>query len=207
MRRCFLVGAAPKAAHIAPQPGDFVIAADGGYNHLLAQAITPDLLIGDMDSITGALPEGIPCIKASAEKDDTDLVLAFEEGYRRGCRHFVLAGASSNERMDHSMANLQLLVKAAKRGASAILQDEAYSTTAIAGPGELRFTGTGTVSVLAYGGQATGVTIEGMKYNITGETLLGDTPRGVSNELAGDGRVSVQDGVLLIFWGTGIEHS
>ena len=206
MQRCFLVGAAPKAVRIAPQQGDFVIAADGGYHHLLEQAIVPDLIIGDMDSIQSKLPQGIPTIQVPAEKDDTDLVLAFHEGCRCGFRRFVLTGASGG-RMDHSMANLQLLVKAAKLGALAVMQDEDHCATAIAGPGELALRGSGTVSVFAYGEQATGVTIEGMKYNIAGETLLGDTPRGVSNELHGDGRVSVREGLLLIFWETGVEHT
>lgn len=204
MQRCFLVGAAPNAVPITPKPGDFVIAADGGYHHLLKQAITPDLVIGDMDSIHGKLPEGTPGITLPAEKDDTDLVLAFWEGYNRGFRHFILTGASGG-RMDHCMGNLQLLVKAAKLGAHAVMQDKEYHVTALIGPGELHLRGTGTASVFAYGKQATGVTIQGMKYNIARETLHGDTPRGVSNELAGEGHIAVQQGVLLIFWETGIE--
>ena len=203
MQRCFLVGAAPEAAPIAPQPGDFVIAADGGYAHLLRQGVVPDLIVGDMDSVAQPLPGDIPRVTAPAEKDDTDLVLAFWEGHRRGFRHFVLTGAGGG-RIDHHVASLQLLVKAARLGARAVMQDEAFSATVLAGPGELRLGGRGTVSVFAYGEQAAGVTIEGMKYNIACETLLGDTPRGVSNELDGDGRIALQEGVLLIFWETGI---
>ena len=199
MRCCYLVGAAPKAWRIDPRPGDFVIAADGGCDHLRRWGVTPDLIVGDMDSITGALPQGVPCVKVPAEKDDTDLVLAFEEGHRRGHRRFVLTGASSSERMDHTMANLQLLVRAARRGAFAVMRDASYSAAAIAGPGELHLRGSGTVSVFAYGEQAAGVTIEGMKYNIADETLRGDTPLGVSNELAGNGRVAVEHGVLLVY--------
>jgi len=205
MQRCFLVGAAPGALRIAPQPGDFIVAADGGCDHLGCWDIAPDLIVGDMDSIIGDLPSNILNVTVPAEKDDTDLMLAFNEGYRRGFRYFIFTGASGG-RMDHSMANLQLLIKAAKLGAIAVMQDEAFSATALVGPGELRLRGTGTVSVFAYGEQATGVTIKGMKYNIEQETLHGDTPRGVSNELAGEGSITVGQGILLIFWETGVEH-
>ena len=204
MHTCFLVGAAPTAAHITPQPGDFIIAADGGLHHLLAQGIAPDLVIGDMDSLQGELPAGIPCIKHPAEKDDTDLALAFWEGYHRGFRRFVLIGAGGG-RFDHSVANLQLLVKAAKLGTQTVMHNEDGFVTALAGPGKIAFNGSGTVSVFAYGEQSTGVTIMGMKYNITNETLLGDTPRGVSNEAMGQGHIAVQQGTLLIFYEAGIE--
>jgi thiamine pyrophosphokinase len=204
MQTCFLVGAAPGAARIAPKPGDIVIAADGGCDHLLQWGIAPDFIVGDMDSIS-TLPEDIPCLKAPAEKDETDLALAFWEGYSRGMRRFVLTGASGG-RMDHSVANLQLLVKAAKLGVYAVMQDEAYGVTALAGPESLKLGGRGVVSVFAYGEEAAGVTIQGMKYNIMNETLKGDTPRGVSNELDGEGVIAAERGVLLIFWETGIEY-
>ena len=201
MNTCFLVGAAPQAARIAPQPGDFVIAADGGCGHLLQWGLTPDFIVGDMDSLTVALPHGVPCLTLPAEKDETDLERAFFEGYSRGMRRFVLTGATSGGRMDHSVANLQLLVKAAGLGAFAVLRDEAYCATALVDQGELRLHGSGTVSVFAYGKEAAGVTIQGMKYNITGETLKGDAPRGVSNELlGGEGLITMESGTLLIFW-------
>ena len=38
---------------------DYVICADGGYDIAALQGIRPDLILGDFDSITGTLPEGI----------------------------------------------------------------------------------------------------------------------------------------------------
>ena len=205
MQTCFLVGAASNAVRIAPQAGDFVIAADGGYDHLVRWGIVPDMIVGDIDSLQSALPENISHTISPAEKDDTDMALAFWEGHRRGFRHFVLVGANSNERPDHTMANLQLLVKAAALGATAIMQDETWQATAIHGPGELHLSGTGTVSVFAYGEQATGVTIAGMKYDISNATLFGNRPLGVSNELADRGTVSVAQGTLLVYALAGVQ--
>jgi len=202
MHTCYLVGAAPQAVRIAPQAGDFIIAADGGLRHLQAWGVNANYLVGDMDSFQGKLPD-MPHAIYPAEKDDTDLALAMEIGLRTGYARFVLTGCTGG-RADHTFANLQLLVQAAKRGVQAVMIDEKHTVTAIAGPGELALQGTGTVSVFAYGECAEGVTITGMKYNITGETLLGDMPRGISNELDGKGSVTLAQGILLVYFSKGI---
>ncbi|MCL2446469.1 MAG: thiamine diphosphokinase [Oscillospiraceae bacterium] len=198
MHTCYIVGAAPQAVRIAPQAGDFTIAADGGLHHLQAWGVEPDYLIGDMDSLQSELPSGISHVKYPAEKDDTDLALALEEALRRGYTRVVLTGCTGG-RADHTFANLQLLVQAAKRGVQAVMLDEDYTLTALVGPGELTLQSHGTVSVFAYGERAEGVTITGMKYEIANETLYGDVPRGISNELDGTGTVAVERGVLLVY--------
>jgi len=205
MRTCYLVGAAPEAARIQPGPGDFVIAADGGYDHLLDWGIVPDFIVGDLDSLRHPLPEGVPCRKAPAEKDETDMALAFWEGWLRGCRRFEIVGASG-ARPDHTLANLQLLVQAARCGAFVLLRDGGYCAAAITDQGELRLRGAGTVSVFAYGEEARGVNLLGMKYTLENGTLRDDTPQGVSNALeGGDALISLTSGVLMIFWEQDIE--
>ena len=200
MPTCFLVGAAPEAAD-APRvsPGDFVIAADGGMDHLRRWGIVPDLVVGDMDSLQTGLPDDTPSRLFPAEKDSTDMELALEEGLRHGYRRFELLGASG-DRPDHTFANLQLLVKAAKRGATAILHMDGWRCTALCGKSRIQLTGKGLVSVFAYGEKAKGVTITGMKYALARETLDGAIPRGVSNELDGEGQISLEEGTLLCYW-------
>lgn len=202
MRTCYLVGAAPEAAAIAPAPGDCVIAADGGLAHLLRWNIRPDLIVGDMDSCPLPLPQGIPRVTFPPEKDDTDMALALGEGIARGYRSFVLTGAGGG-RPDHTMANVQLLVRAAKAGYYARLLESTFCTAALTG-NTLHLEGRGTVSVFAYGETTHNVTITGMKYPLTHATLQGDTPLGVSNFLNGAGTISVEQGTLLIYWEAGI---
>jgi len=202
MHTCYIIGAAPRAVHIAPQADDFTIAADGGLRHLQAWGVRANFLVGDMDSLQGELPN-MPHQQYPAEKDETDLALALEKGLQRGYEHIVLTGCTGG-RADHTFANLQLLVHAAKRGAQAEMLDETHIVTAIAGPGEIKLQGCGTVSVFAYGERAEGVTITGMKYNLAGETLHGDHPRGISNELDGEGTIAVSSGILLVYFSKGI---
>lgn len=202
MRTCYIVGAAPQADIIAPQPGDCVIAADGGMDHLSRWGILPDLLIGDFDSIAD-IPEGIPRKQFPGAKDETDLRLAMEEGYARGFRRMVITGAWGG-RPDHSAGNLQLLVWAARQGCRVQMRCGDFTAAALAGGDALRLRGTGTVSVFAYGGQALGVTLQGLEYPLEDAILYDDTPLGVSNHLAGEGMITLAQGMLLLFWASGI---
>ena len=43
--------ATPRALPVFLQPGDLLIAADGGSRPLLALGLTPDILVGDFDSL------------------------------------------------------------------------------------------------------------------------------------------------------------
>ena len=204
MPTCYLAGAAPGARDPAPPiaPGDFVIAADGGCGLLRQWGLTPDLIIGDLDSLAGPLPEGVPCIRAPAEKDETDMELALLEGVSRWYRVFGILGGYGG-RPDHTIANLQLLAKAAQMGARAVLHAGSWRCAALCGgtpAGELALRGKGIVSVFAWGAKAEGVTIAGMKYPLAGEDLDSTAPRGVSNELDGEGRVTLEKGILLCFW-------
>jgi len=203
MAFCYIAGASPDAVEIRPRPGDFLIAADGGLDCLLRWGLRPDLLIGDMDSLEATPPEGIPCKRFPREKDDTDLSLALEEAITRGYKHIIVTGAWGG-RPDHGVANLQLLVKAARRGRFVQMLCGDCTATAITGGSTVRLKGHGTVSVFAHGGEARGVTICGLKYPLENAILRDDTPLGVSNTLSGEGIITLAHGALLIFYQEGI---
>ena len=97
---------------------DFVIAADGGLEHTKKLGITPDVVLGDFDSL-GFTPEGANVFPV--EKDDTDAMLAVRRGLERGCRQFLLYGSLDGPRLDHTVANFQTLQFLADRGASGYL--------------------------------------------------------------------------------------
>ena len=203
MAVCYIAGASPEAVKISPRPGDFLIAADGGLDHLARWGLRADLLVGDLDSL-GAMPAGVPCKKFPREKDDTDLALAMEEAIALGYAHIIMTGAWGG-RPDHSAGNLQLLVRAARRGRFARMLCGEYTATAIAAGHKLCLKGQGAVSVFAWGGEARGVTIRGLEYPLEGAVLHDDTPLGVSNTLNGEGEISLEQGTLLVFYQEDIE--
>src|SRR5512135_479753 len=108
-----------------PDPGDkrvaadadLLIAADGGARWLVDRGLTPQVLVGDMDSVDEAtiarlVTGGTEVIRHPREKDASDTELALEEAVRRGATEIVLLGALGGGRVDHELANLLLLVDA-----------------------------------------------------------------------------------------------
>ena len=80
---CYIVGAGDFASPFAPKEDDLVIAADGGYDHLIKFGIRCDILLGDLDSIR-EVPKKIETVTFPVRKDETDSFLAYREGVRRG---------------------------------------------------------------------------------------------------------------------------
>jgi thiamine pyrophosphokinase len=200
MAVCYIAGAAPEAVEISPAPGDFLIAADGGLDHLTRWGLTPDLLIGDLDSLQAtSAPEALPRKQFPREKDDTDLALALEEAFARADKNIIVTGAWGG-RADHSLGSLQLLAKAARRGFFAQMLCVGLIATAITGGSTLHLKGHGTVSVFAHGGTASGVAIRGLEYSLEHAVLYDDTPLGISNALHGEGQITLEHGMLLIFY-------
>ena len=199
MSTCYIVGAGEILSLPNKKKGDLLIAADGGYDHLISHGIHPDLLIGDLDSIKEA-PKDTELIKFPERKDDTDTFLAFREGYARGYRSFEVFGGFGG-REDHTFATLSLLLYAKKTGASAILHTAYQKCEVISGEEKIISGKSGSYfSVFAVGGDAT-VSIEGAEYNIEKTILTPDFPLGVSNKLKGtDAQITVHAGYALIFY-------
>ena len=209
--RCVIVGAGPFHGFDKSRvSAAFVIACDGGYKHLAGLGLTPDLLVGDFDSLSASeiLPQLTPhnVVILKKEKDDTDTLAAIKEGLSRGFSEFHIYGGMGGARVDHTAANLQCLAYLCKRGARGFLYGGDAVATAITG-GRLKFGApcAGTVSVFAHSGEAKGVWERGLKYRLDGVTLTDDVPLGVSNEFMGrESAVEVNDGTLTVFYPSSI---
>ena len=198
---CYIIGAGKGFLSFERKEGDLVIAADGGYRHLCALGVRPDLLLGDFDSLgDDALPsEDIEILRFPVRKDETDSALAFRYAYERGYREFVLLGATGG-RADHTFAAYQLLLHARRLGARIVLVGEGELTECLISE-ERSFDGVAgaTLSVFAFGADACGVDIEGASYELSDGTLTVDNPLGVSNAFLGAPvRISVREGALLV---------
>lgn len=215
MPTCYIVGAGDFTARgFAPGPEDLVLAADGGYRALYRLGTTPDLLLGDFDSLGDVpLPADLPVLRFPVRKDDTDTGLALRYGLEQGFRDFALYGCAGG-RVDHLLANLQSMARVSRLGASVRLAAPDYDAWALTGPAAPgaplapaavltlppRPGGT-LVSVFCHGDRAEGVTLTGLAYPLSDAVLTGDFPLGVSNRRL-DGQpatVAVRRGTLLIF--------
>ena len=200
---CYIAGAMSLTPSLRPYPapGDYVIAADRGFDSLVAYGVRPDLAVGDFDSL-GHRPNHPNVIQLPAEKDDTDMVFALRKGLELGYRRFVLLGGVGG-RLEHTLGNLQLLDWLACQGGQGFLAGEKTAATCIRDGMSVTFppSMTGYLSVLCNSGRAEGVDLTGLKYPLNGYTLTGSFPLGVSNQFLGqEASVSVKQGSLLLIW-------
>lgn len=228
-KTCFIVGAGSfSGMSIRPESEDLVIAADGGYKYLIEMGIEPDVLLGDFDSLE-IVPEHRHLIRHSPIKDDTDMALAVAYAKAEGYRRFFLYGGLGG-RLDHTIANLQLMTGMSQEGLEVYLIGEGIIVTTISGQmkpaagisneaptedagmdlnesvhvsEEICFAASanGMISVFCMGEPAHGVWEKGLKYTLSDVVLPGNTTLGVSNEFLGcESSISVESGTLLIMW-------
>ena len=200
MGKCLIFCAAEFDRLLEPVgPGDCILAADGGLNHVKKLGLTPTEILGDFDSL-GHIPAGAQVFPV--EKDDTDAMLAVKRGLTLGYREFLLYGSLDGPRLDHTVANFQTLDYLAHQGARGYLVGRDYLVTVLRN-GTLRFSAgcEGTVSIFCQGPDATGVTLKGLHYPLEQGSLSAHFPLGVSNHFTGQpAEITVKNGSLLILW-------
>ncbi len=183
--------------------GDLVIAADGGAAHLHRLNIIPDMIIGDLDSISSTTldfykSKQVPMITHPARKDQTDTELCIDHALDKGCKELVFLGVTGH-RLDHTLANVFLLRRLADINVKARIIDnhnEIYlvlSNLVVHGaPGDL-------LSVIPVSEKVTGLTLQGLEYPLTDKTLTMGTALGISNCFTGtQASIHIDSGVILV---------
>lgn len=179
-----------------------IICADGGARHLEAAGLLPVLIIGDMDSLDSASQKyykekGCRIIHRPRRKNETDTELALHEAFRMKPTEVWIWGALGN-RIDHTLANISLLIQGKGRGIEVKLVDEWCELFLI----DRRKVITGkigqTLSLFPFAGSATGITLTGFEYPLKKAAMEAGRPYGVSNRLmAEQSIVEVDSGYLL----------
>lgn len=211
MRRAALVGAVDfNAKHYAEQDLHLTIAVDGGYAQLERAGYAPDIAVGDFDSL-GFVPQTAPTRVFPRMKDESDMELACMAAREERCNELLLYGCLS-QRLDHTIANMQLLLGLARAGVCAFGIGDAFAITALSAEGmnEISFAAFDPslldgsaydrcISVFACGGTAQSVTETGLAYALHDEPLRDDISRGLSNEFTGEASaVRVDSGSLIV---------
>jgi thiamine pyrophosphokinase len=193
------------------RPTDWIIAADGGAARALQWGLRPDLVIGDMDSLSdgdrAALVQlGCRFVEHPRAKDETDLELALRHAAQGGAQEIVILGALGG-RLDHAVSNLLLLALPSLAGLRVRLVDgqraamlvRSGESAALEGePGDL-------VSLLPLGGDVHGLTTRGLAWSLSDEKLAFGFSRGVSNEMTErTARIEVKEGYLLVVHDGGV---
>lgn len=169
------------------QPEDLLFAADGGLHHCQALGLSPDVLVGDLDSVDPELVEqlrqgGTEIQEHPARKDQTDLELALEVAVDRSADEILILGGLGG-RWDQTLANILLLTQPRFQGLPILIFDGPQSVQMLPGGQTLEIQGQrgATVSLIPINGSAQGITTRGLEYELTDGTLEHGSTRGVSN--------------------------
>ncbi|MFD0705120.1 thiamine diphosphokinase [Alloscardovia venturai] len=207
-KRAIIFGAGSYYDEMPFVPADaLVIAADGGYDHVISLGITPHAFIGDMDSVLEDIPQATTTtvIKLSREKDDTDVLAAVRYAWNLGIREFEFFGILGG-RIDHSLANIHVAARIASHGGIAFLHGDHTITTVITDavmtfPAGYVAAGR-YISILSHSSISEHVSIQGLKYCIDDVRMTNISPIGVSNEFLPDtpATIAVEGGSLIIVY-------
>lgn len=183
-------------------PEDYLVAVDGGLNHLKHLKLTPHLLIGDLDSVGPELPavleaQGIEVLRFPPAKDQTDLELALFHVLAKGFDE-VLIVAALGGRLDQTLGNLALFTNPDFENVNIYLDDGNLKAFIIhesiafsSKPGDV-------VSLIPLCKPVSGISTWGLAYPLRNETLNPHQTRGVSNLATGNEvNIQIAEGVLL----------
>lgn len=180
-----------------------IIAADGGCHHLFALERPPDLMIGDLDSVTPQLLDwlaaaGSQVVRYPTAKDETDLELAMLYAISHYPEAKILIFGALGGRLDQTLANILLLAHPAVTGRHVALIQQHQRAWLIDGNGTIHGRPGDLISLVPLGGPAQIQLTEGLQWALINETLEFGPARGISNVMtASEASVMVGDGQLL----------
>lgn len=177
---------------------DYVICIDGGYDIAKRNHISPDLLMGDFDSIISTLPDDVPIMRFPPEKDYTDLELALKKAVELKAENVTIIGGIGG-RLDHTIANIQLLSSYNDCFKSLVMLDGRNKCFIASRHMVIPAEENSYISLFSLSEKCEGVSASGVKYPLKNHTLTRDFPLGVSNEFKEKSAIlSVEDGTLLV---------
>ena len=193
----------------------FVIAADGGAFHCSNLRISPNVIIGDMDSITKGMIEKlggagggtggmgggtgeIEFISFNQAKDESDTQLALDYLVKNGYERIIIIGAFGS-RADHSYANLSLLSSPAYDNVKASIITENSEIFVVKNSCGINGEIGKNISIFSLTPFTFFEKTSGLKYKLKNEKLLFSPARGLSNEFTKNAaKINIGEGWLLI---------
>ena len=181
------------------RPDDFILCADGGTRHAIALGLTPNLIIGDMDSFdVERLTFNVQRIQHPTDKNETDLELAINHAITLNPDQILILAALGG-RMDQTLANISLLSNSSLATHHLRITDGVEEIFFCRDQVKVEGRGGDIVSLIPWQGEVTGVFTENLRWHLHHETLYPDKTRGISNEMTADvATITVQSGLLLI---------
>ncbi|SKC41572.1 thiamine pyrophosphokinase [[Eubacterium] yurii] len=148
-----------------------LVASDGAANILYRHSKDIDYIIGDLDSISEEVlnyykNKDVTVKRYPVKKDKTDSEISIDEIYKMGIEKIIMIGAKG-DRIDHFMANLNLLYYADNIGVNLVILDENNEITLIKeGQNYIDVKVNQTISFVSLIGEVQGITLSGFEYEL-----------------------------------------
>ncbi|SHL97159.1 thiamine pyrophosphokinase [Anaerosporobacter mobilis DSM 15930] len=198
-------------AYLEAESFDMVIAADRGVETAKLLNIPIDYILGDFDSLEPSIlveiknqlandDSGLILKEFPPEKDYTDTHLAIVTAIESGATKVTILGATGT-RLDHVMANVNLLSLCLNHGIEARIVDVHNQIYVIDADKHLKKDKIHGkyVSLIPYTDCVTGVTLIGFKYPLYDMTMTKGNSLGISNELLEEeGVIKLDKGILIV---------
>ena len=186
-------------------PDDTIICADGGTLHALAMGLTPDLIVGDLDSLPEAVAaqmeaKGVEIQRHPVNKDQTDLELALQAAVQRGAEEILILTALGG-RLDQTLANILLLTRPEWRGVRLRLAEGNQSAWLLRGPDSLTLRGQpgDTLSVVVLSQHLRQLTLQNVKWPLSNAAVSLGSTRTISNAFVkAEAKIQLAQGIALV---------
>lgn len=182
---------------------EFLVSADGASDILWQAGVIPDLIVGDLDSISKKArrifeEKSVRFLRFSPEKDKTDGHLAVETLIEEGMKEIFVYGAMGG-RWDQSLGNLGLISQALKHDIDLVfLSSNNRMTCKKPGKYIFPYRRGWYFSLLAYSDRVEEIDLKGARYELRQAVIKKGETIGISNEYRGDIKLSFKKGDLLI---------
>ena len=185
---------------------EYVIGVDRGLEFLYRNQVMPTHIVGDFDSVRTEVVEfyqketQVPIRKFKPEKDASDAEIALHLAIELGVEKVWIFGGTGS-RLDHVMANIQILKIAQDHGVKAYLQD-ANNRISLAEK-EVKLCKEDSFgdyfSIFPFGGVVEDISIEGAKYSLSHYRLCPNSSMCVSNEMQeNEVRIAFPTGTIIL---------
>lgn len=184
----------------------FIVCIDGGTNYAYDAGVTPDLIIGDMDSINQEILRdykrlGVSFKEYPRDKDKTDFHLALEELEKLGIVEIAIYGIVGT-RLDHTLSALGVIRKFIREDKLRFVKislgqkSDGYvfrrRLELYGKPGEV-------ISLIPLTDEVKGVTTYNLKYPLNNANIYLEDSLTVSNEVERSPfYIEVEEGVILV---------
>ena len=204
MKKCIILanGKPPKKKIISFfQRKDFntLICADGGANSALKMNLIPDVIIGDLDSITSAALNKFKSTSKIIQlkrQNDTDVEKCLKYAISKKFDEALLLGATGN-RLDHSFCNLGIVLKFFPQIDLSLIAEDSYLKP-YKGKVQIRTISGETMSLYGFS-KKTKIISKGLKYPLENVALPFGEKESTSNIAQSDKvELKISGGIVFL---------